>query len=496
MKFKTRMINAAVAAALGTVAGAAQAVNLGADGQGQVLLYSIYTMQTKNGSPIDTYVSIVNSDSINGKAVKVRFLEGKNSQEVLDFNLYLSPNDMWTAVVTRNGSGEAMLRTTDTSCTAPEIPLISGTTREVSFVNFAYSTDNAKDATLARAREGYLEIIQMADLQSGVKNGDGLDTWLASKHVAGTPPNCAAIRNSWLGVGYNGQAGVNVPTGGLSGAGTIINVGEGTDISYDAVALEHFSATRLHFPPGDFAPNLGAVNPAVSAVLQTSDFVVTDWQLSTPAVVPVTAILMRNQLLNEYAVAAQPVGLGTDWVITMPTKRDHLLAAGGAPNRAPFTSTLTVTGACEAVTLTAYNREEATQTTGLQFSPSQSQGNSLCWEVNVVSMQVGSVTSNVLGSLPSGNGVGIRLVLPLPFSDGWVRMAFNQTRLAPIGASTRTVINPGDFQFGAVTTTTSLSMTYTGLPVLGFSAVSFVNTSTLANYGGAYVHRYYRNIQP
>jgi hypothetical protein len=446
-------------------------------------------MQTKGGNPFDTYVSIVNSDSINGKAVKVRFLEGKNSQEVLDFNLYLSPNDMWTAVVTRDGSGNAMVRTTDTSCTAPEIPLISGTTREVSFVNFAYTGDNAKDSSLARAREGYLEIIQMADLVSGVKNGDGLDTWLASKHVAGTPPNCGAIRNSWLGTGYNGNQGVNIPTGGLSGAGTIINVNEGTDISYDAVPMENFSATRLHFAPGDFLPNLGNVNPPVSAVLQTSDFVVTDWFLATqPPVVSVSAILMRNQLLNEYAVAAQPVGLGTDWVITMPTKRDHILASG--LNKAPFTSSLTTTGACEAVTLTAYNREEATQTTGLQFSPSQSQGNSLCWEVNVVSMKHLTTESNVLG------GVTTRLVLPVPFSEGWIRMAFNQTLVAPALATTRTTIVPGLVTFGAVTTTTGLSSTYTGLPVLGFSAVTFVNTSTLANYGSAYEHRYYRNIQP
>jgi len=502
MKFKTKMINAAVAAALGTLAGAAQAVNLGADGQGQVLIYPYYSVQTKASGvtalPIDTLVSIVNSDSINGKAVKVRFLEGKNSVEVLDFNLYLSPNDMWTAAITRDGSGNAMLRTSDTSCTAPEIPLntaLGPTNREVSFVNFAYTSDNAKDPSMARAREGYLEIIQMADLRQGVKNGDGLDTWLASKHVAGTPPNCAAIRASWLGAGYLGNAGVNIPTGGLSGAGTIINVPEGTDVSYDAVPMENFTAQALHSNPGDLAPNLGNVNPAVSAVLQTSDLVVTDWTVSAISVpvLPVTAILMRNQLLNEYAVAAQPVGLGTDWVVTMPTKRFHTDQALAA-NKKPFTSSLTTSGACESVTLTAYNREEATQTTGLQFSPSQSQGNSLCWEVNVISMATSSTTSNVLGSVTEP--VGIRKVLGLPFSEGWVRVGFLQNVVAPVGATTRTVIAPPPGVNGAVTTAVGLTTTYTGLPVLGFSAQSFVNNATLANYGSAYVHRYYRSITP
>jgi hypothetical protein len=32
------------------------------------------------------------------KPVKVRFLEGYNSREVLDFDLYLTPHDVWTGV--------------------------------------------------------------------------------------------------------------------------------------------------------------------------------------------------------------------------------------------------------------------------------------------------------------------------------------------------------------------------------------------------------------
>ena len=116
MKFKNRVISTAVAAAVGTFAGAAQAVNLGADGMGQVLVYPYYTVQAKTGgTAFDTYITVVNSDSVNGKAVKVRLLEGKNSVEVLDFNLYLSPNDMWTATLTRDSSGNGVLQTRDNS---------------------------------------------------------------------------------------------------------------------------------------------------------------------------------------------------------------------------------------------------------------------------------------------------------------------------------------------------------------------------------------------
>ena len=72
----------------------ASAVNLNPNGIGQVLIYPYYTVNHQQ----QTLLSAVNTTSI-GKAVKVRFLEGYNSREVLDFNLYLSKYDVWTAAV-------------------------------------------------------------------------------------------------------------------------------------------------------------------------------------------------------------------------------------------------------------------------------------------------------------------------------------------------------------------------------------------------------------
>ncbi len=491
MKFKTKMISTAVVAALGTIAGTAQAVNLGADGQGQVLIYPYYTAQTKGTTPFDTYISVVNSDGTNGKVVKVRFLEAKSSREVLDFNLYLSPNDVWTGVVTRNAAGDPILRTWDNSCTAPEIPVVSGTQREQAFVNFAYTGDAAGDNSLGRAREGYVEILQMGDLISGIKT-DGLqagstatDTFAAAKHASGVPANCAAIRTAWTTNDYGLPAndGINVPTGGLSGAGTLINPLEGTDITYDAVAMERFRTAAGHFAPGSIKLEMNDVDPMVSVVFQGTDMVRTDWTGETPAAVAVSAVLQRNQIINEHAVAAAPVGLGTDWVVTFPTKFQHVSQALTI-NKAPFTSTLTTTGACETVGLTTYNREEGIVSSGLIFSPPPPAGvNTLCWEANVISMANGGVTSNVLGGLVS------RQTLTVPFSEGWVRMGFTQTRVAPAASSVRTNLYTG--VAGA-----AMQPTYTGLPVVGFAALSFVNTSTLANYGGSYTHRYTRAIAP
>jgi hypothetical protein len=52
---------------------------------GQVLIYPYYTMGGAESMPP------------RDGPVKVRFLEGYNSREVRDFNLYLSPHDVWTA---------------------------------------------------------------------------------------------------------------------------------------------------------------------------------------------------------------------------------------------------------------------------------------------------------------------------------------------------------------------------------------------------------------
>ena len=98
--FQRKSLYAALASvgALGA-ATTAQAVNVNPNGLGQVLIYPYYTVNaTAGGHAYNSLLSVINStDSV--KVVKVRFLEGKDSREVLDFNLFLSPFDVWTAAV-------------------------------------------------------------------------------------------------------------------------------------------------------------------------------------------------------------------------------------------------------------------------------------------------------------------------------------------------------------------------------------------------------------
>ena len=98
------------------------------NGLGQVLIYPYYTVRSParcgHSRQFNTLLSIVNTTN-STKSVKVRFREGKASAEVLDFNVFLSPYDMWTAAVeprtvgSPGGTLGAQIETTDRSCTIP-----------------------------------------------------------------------------------------------------------------------------------------------------------------------------------------------------------------------------------------------------------------------------------------------------------------------------------------------------------------------------------------
>ena len=475
--FNKKSLYAAVAgiSALGAT-GAAQAVSINVDGLGQALIYPYYTVREVSvGAPYNSLLSVVNSTA-SAKGVKVRFLEGKNSREVLDFNLYLSPKDVWTAAIipTANGAG---IFTADKSCTQPTVSSSSSTPTE--FVNFAYtgSSDDGAGTTLDRTREGYIEIIEMGNLTGTTATG--------VTHVSGVPPACPSAGS--LQPSTDTVAG----NGGLFGGISLVNVLSGEDITEDAVALDGFSITSLWFPPGDIHPNLGNVNPKLSVVTNSFTTFVTDWSATTVPSDAVSAVLMHDHVYNEFVLDAATKS-GTDWVVTMPTKRDYY--TGTAVGKL-FQRNFTATGACDDVNLTQYDREERTIAQQTNFSPPPpTQTDSLCWEANVITFN----NSNVLGSK---NQVSITTT----FANGWVDLLFpfiaSGAKHQLIGGTTNTVAISRTT--GAVATGTQASATYAGLPVVGFAAQTFNNGTLsigpLSNiqsaYGGNFIHKYTRSIQ-
>jgi hypothetical protein len=119
-------------AGIAGVAGTAQAVNLNPDGLGEVLIYPYYTVNDGN----QTLMTVVNTTG-DAKAAKVRFLEGHNSREVLDFNLYLSEYDVWVAAIADGGAMvtalmQALILVCRRSCRMPTPATLKTVARPVS----------------------------------------------------------------------------------------------------------------------------------------------------------------------------------------------------------------------------------------------------------------------------------------------------------------------------------------------------------------------------
>jgi len=483
--FKQKSLYAALAGlgALGAT-GAAQAVNVNPDGLGQVLIYPYYTTRADPaGNTYNSLLSVVNSTS-SAKAVKVRFLEGKNSREVLDFNLFLSAYDVWTAAILPSiTGGGARVATIDRSCTLPNITALG-----VDFVNFAYTNDGG-GSTLDRTREGYVEIIEMGAIQ------DNSITYNNVTHSppGGTPPGCAKITDT------QAAADTRSLTGGLFGGMTLINVNSGTDYTEDAVALDNFRTLpgNLYFNAGSQFPDLTFVAPPVSVVFGVNGGAVqSTWANPIDAV---SAVLMHDNVLNEFVLDAVTRS-GSDWVVTMPTKRYYIASGTGNNTTRLFQRNFNTTvGSCDDVSLNIWDREEQTTSTPVNFSPPPpTQTASLCWEANVITF----ANSNVLGSTNLAN-------ISTNFANGWLKLGF------PVISSGVGTVTPVHTLSTATSTTIPLTgaavtgaATYVGLPVVGFAVQSFTNgllaianpgpggpTVSLSSYGGNFVHKYTRLIQ-
>jgi hypothetical protein len=374
-------LTAAVLAGLAGVAGlagTAQAVNLNPDGLGQVLIYPYYTANDGNA----TILSVVNTTN-SAKAVKVRFLEGFNSREVLDFNLYLSHHDVWVAnIVPAVGDAPAKnnewetdtaLLIPDDSCTVPylyedtQIELADGTKAGFQrFLNYAY-VGNANDGgptTDSRAAEGHFEMIEMGTITADSDTEDAITHMLhKGKDAEGeaitwwAPGDCDELVENWtdyVGSGDDGIwfeeakenneeedcfdgdglensdfAGCNQAytdternSGGLFGGAAVINPGNGAMFSYDAKALQGFDKTEtgIHYVPGTIHPSLADGNQRVAYVF----FGVPQNEVRplpyVHSIGAISAVFMHEFVMNEYTTADIPAEAATEWVVTFPTK--------------------------------------------------------------------------------------------------------------------------------------------------------------------------------
>ena len=543
--FKKKSLHAAVLAGLGALgaAGTANAVHINPDGLGQVVIYPYYTVRSNNV----TAMSIINTTSLT-KAVKVRFLEGKNSREVLDFNLFLSPQDVWTGVVLTTADG-AKLETGDNSCVTPSdlFGNAAGALRSDSlglpinsFKNYQYTganVDNPTMNTLDRTREGYIEVIEMGIVTDATLTG------FIKHNSAGVPANCAAL-DAYDGlsvaatpaVKFPGTAAVPYlasPAGGLTGRASIINSDIGANYTYDVTVLDGWWAPAVPAPGNVPYSASGVTTPSIS--LQTGiDTVSNVFITGRPDAVPpipsgvvravwptsreaVSAVFMRDTIINEFITDAATISK-TDWDITMPTKRDNIGVGTGTPNR-PFSNNFannTATGACDAYTLGIFNREE--QTLGaapgvLLPSPrppaQAAAGQVLCWEANVVefgtsgllgsnnntTLQGAAQTFASTGATSTGAAFATSSRRVLQGPNGWAFLGFGATTVAAAGQAAQSMTPTSATLSSSAAAPAVVPGVHFGLPVIGAMFHNYTRTGLGSLYGGVIPHKYTRNIQ-
>ncbi len=362
---------------------AAQELVVNTDGIGHINLIPYYTVQ----GGYDTYVNIVNTDTRNGKAVKVRFRGASNSDDVFDFTLLLSPGDKFGFAVTRDATSglPKIALAGDTSCTLGDgVNNINGK----SFITSRLNPRLTGDALAAEAREGYVEILNMADIPPNAGTSSLFQT-VKHKSVGGTwKATCdLTILANTLGSNPTTYAdaqsrGLEVPSTGLVTNWTLINVAKAAAYTGAATAVEARTTAGI---PGYgnivlFAQNATALpfqfdagSPAAGGVsFYTADPLLRSWtaggataattpgnydlpDLSTPylnaaltagvlttaaapaagADIPLsyaaelTRSLAVSSVANEFNTF-DGLAASTDWIFSLPTRRYNIAVSYGA----------------------------------------------------------------------------------------------------------------------------------------------------------------------
>jgi len=510
MKKSTLALSIAAAiGSLGFVGAANAAMGETSGGVGHQLVYPYFTAQGGNA----TLMSITNTDTTNGKLVKVRFRGAANSDDLFDFTLALSPGDMWTAAVTQDATtGLAQLATTDKSCTLP------------SSVNAKFSTfrldPSATEANKAAGtREGYVEVITMANIPSATASTSLFKT---IKHVNGVAPCAAAVFTEKLATKALGDAtasGLVPPTSGITGDWIILNQtttaawsGSATALSPTGTALQVFWPQISGTPTGTIT-NLTADPLFTKSIVAIQNFDLPD--MSTPYSAAAadgaaqadqtTAALAKTNIVNQY-VTNDSILADTDLLFSQPTRRYHvavnytasstnLSATTGTSPAAIFRNTgtllvqengtsqaygsdyyrptnigfttaspriLCLTGISAPSNNNVFDREETTPVDNTSFTISPVVVTapgvvSICGEAAVVSINAGGVT---YGSSLNASVARNDITYAAAYTDGWLSFA---------------------------TPSANAAISYPGLPILGQAFIRAANGAV--NYGFGYAHK-------
>jgi hypothetical protein len=325
---------------------------------GSALVYPYYTV---NDDWITTFNLINTSDKT--LAVKVRFHEMKNSRDVLDFTIVMSPYDTWTGWVQDSDLGPE-LRTVDRSCTSPLDVRDPNTPVYASRVAYTGPFDDTGGRGANRMREGYVEVLVMGASDSpiaapgtdfdAVANFDAQTSLFVpyhAEHVDGEPRDCTIVDQAFINqspdwtapdlptdVKYNVANGCLSVTTAQSGSGFPLaacdfttaaadvgiplkgnvgwlNAATGYGAGSEAIAIENwYAATTANLVTAQVFPWFLEPTFATDQVL---------WDLTQSGLTAFESSIGASATMNEWADNPNN-GARTDWVVSFPTKGFHV----------------------------------------------------------------------------------------------------------------------------------------------------------------------------
>ncbi|MEP5567940.1 MAG: hypothetical protein ABJN62_08905 [Halioglobus sp.] len=322
--FKPLGMAAAVAAISAGYAGTvnAQASVASETELGDLAIVPYYTVL--NG--YSTGVNIINT-SERTQVLKFRFRRAIDSMDSMDFNVVLSPNDMYTGFIGLDGE-DITWTSNDNSCTAP-----------------AYDTGPNKFTMPPIFREGaetgYVEIISM-----GSPIDEDQPIAISALHDSdGIPDDCGLVRDNFFANGVAGSTDKGVidsaTTHQLSGTGGTAEVST-YEASVDSLKVSYFiksDETGVEF--GDNAVHISGFLDTPAMTNQETGIFSGDFQgfdhpdlnggspldatnavgYSRGKYVDLRAVLGAETLINDWSQNAnEALGatVDTDWVVTIP----------------------------------------------------------------------------------------------------------------------------------------------------------------------------------
>lgn len=126
-------------------------VKIAPEAKGDLLIYPFYLAWPDGW---ENKITVINTSTTHCVVAKIVFRSFKNSDELLDFLIYLSPTDVWTGNVYHNGTTAAVYSEDPSVLVAIDPDVFASTSRPMNQALYAPFCDD--DSSL----EGYIEIIE------------------------------------------------------------------------------------------------------------------------------------------------------------------------------------------------------------------------------------------------------------------------------------------------------------------------------------------------